>query len=146
MSMFDASPRFGQTGAMAWGMQGRAAGDARRLALALLLMFALLMRGSIPAGWMPDLDGRTAGGLVICTGHGEAVLHGKSGPAAPLRSQHHDVCAFSGLGSAPTAHASPLPPATAFERMLAAAPAPSGLRASPPRHREQAARAPPQLI
>lgn len=116
--------------------------DARRLGVALLLLAAVVFRAAIPTGWMPDARDR---GLVICTGHGELVLHGKSGPAAPHSADRHDVCAFAGLGSAPTPPTPGLSAPAAYVRVSAEAPPRAGFLAFPPRHREQAARAPPRL-
>jgi hypothetical protein len=123
--------------------RGRTFGEARGPGLALLLLAAIIFRAAIPAGWMPNAQDR---GLVICTGHGELVLHGKAGPAAPHSADRHDVCAFAGLGSAPTPEAPVMEAPLAFARAGVERPARAAFIAVCPRHREQAARAPPRLV
>lgn len=128
---------------MTWSWRGRPFEEARRLGLALLLLAAVVLRAGVPAGWMPDARD---GGLVICTGHGELVLRGGSGPTAPQPAKHHEPCAFSGLGSAPTPDAPALTPPASVVRPAAEAPVSKGRLAVAPRHRDQAARAPPRPI
>ena len=125
------------------GESGAAA--SRRLILAGLLLLALVFRAAVPAGWMPSADGAS---LVICTGTGPAVVHldGKGEPTKPRTADRHDVCAFAGLGAAP-----PEPPAvlTAPSQTAQIARLDAGYETTarlPPRHRDQAARAPPALI
>lgn len=145
-SLFDQILRMGESGAMSPGLQGRAAREARRFAWVVLLLVAVVVRAAIPAGWMPKLDGAQGGELVICTGGGQVVLHGKDGPPSPHRSGHHEVCAYASPGSAPTAEAPVLHTPTGFELTSTEATAPEGVQPSAPRHRDQAARAPPRLI
>ena len=81
-----------------------------RSGLAAILVVALLLRGLIPAGMMPDF--RAPNGvirLVICTGYGPMELPAdqatgqpvKADPSAPASPLHHpvethDLCPFAG--------------------------------------------------
>lgn len=133
-------------------MQGRLGhggtrAQAARVALPLLLLFAVFLQALIPQGYMPNVDGAPGGSpIVICTGDGMRMAP-PAGDKAPVHRQpHHDVCAFA--GHAPVAGPAPilaLAPVVFVRRIAPALPeaaAPPGLR----RHREQAARAPPRLI
>lgn len=76
-------------------------GMARRLAPWLLLL-ALLLRGMIPAGFMPNMDPANGKGfLVICTAAGEATIttdgDGGDGSAAPTDTGHQGLCPFMTL-------------------------------------------------
>jgi hypothetical protein len=115
-----------------------------RLALFIALLCAVSLRLLTPPGWMPNLDSRTAGPLVICTGDGvqrgqpaDPAFHGHAGKGRP------QVCAFAGLAldTAPQVAdlATPLALPRAAARLL---PADQNQRA-PLRRRPQAARAPP---
>jgi hypothetical protein len=131
---------------MARLMDGRATRLASaRFGAVLLLLVAVLVRGLIPAGFMP---GRLADGapIVICTGAGTQVLHAKS-PAAPSRGpRHHEACAFAGLAAAPAPPAQAAPERVAFVVEAAATATALQEAHAPPRHRPQAARAPPIRI
>ncbi len=77
---------------------------ARRLAPWLLLL-ALLLRGMIPAGFMPNLDPENGKGfLVICTGSGMSTIatggdgdNGGDGKAAPADTGHQGLCSFMAM-------------------------------------------------
>ena len=72
----------------------------RRLAPWLLLL-ALLLRGIVPAGFMPNMDPENGKGfLVICTAAGEATIttDGDGGDkAAPADTGHQGLCPFIAL-------------------------------------------------
>ena len=130
----------------AW-LRGRVEG---RVIAGWLLLFALVMRAAIPAGWMPNTSGVGNAPLIICSadrpGHPEKSP-AKTPPGAPHGSaDRHEACAFSGVGAAPAPAVATIsgPP----EALLPAEPAP--LRARPAHdargHREQAARAPPLQV
>jgi hypothetical protein len=120
-------------------------GASARFGAVLVLLVAVLVRGLIPAGFMP---GRLADGapIVICTGAGTEVVHAKSAPGEPQRSQHHDVCAFAGMAAAPTPPAQAAPQPLVFAVEAAATATALQEAAAPRRHRPQAARAPPIRI
>lgn len=77
---------------------------ARRLAPWLLLL-ALLLRGMIPAGFMPNMDPANGKGLlVICTASGLSTIapdgdggDGGDGKAAPPDTGHQGLCPFMAL-------------------------------------------------
>lgn len=72
----------------------------RRLA-GMLLFCALLLRGMIPGGYMPDFDAADGQGfLVICSGVGERLLpvDGDGDGAAPADTHQEGLCAFAMLG------------------------------------------------
>lgn len=67
-----------------------------------LLLLALLLRGMIPGGFMPNTDAAPGEGwLVICTSAGLKSVHpdGGDGAAGPLDSHPQGVCAFSLLAA-----------------------------------------------
>lgn len=69
-----------------------------------LLLLALLLRGMIPGGFMPNPDASSGEGwLVICTSAGLKSIHPDGdGAAGPVDSHPQGVCAFSLLaGVAP---------------------------------------------
>lgn len=82
---------------MARGILISATGFARRLAPWLLLL-ALLLRGMIPAGYMPNMDpGIGKGWLVICTGVAAANPSGdddNGGAKMPADTGHAGLCPF----------------------------------------------------
>jgi len=127
------------------GAASRARGTRTQVAAVLLLLFALILRAGVPAGWMPDASG--AGPLVICTGAGPAVLQAHAGhpPAAPHSTTHHEACAFAGLGAAPPPPAQLIVAAAIASPLSLQGPALSP-PASQPRHRPQTARGPPVQV
>jgi len=117
-----------------------------RHALLHLALAAMILRGFLPAGWMPNLQegGQTA--LVICTMDGAVVemsgkaLPGKDDPRA------HESCPFAAAAQIAPAHdfialAAPELSQSAAPRQLA-----SGLEARPASYFQPASRAPPSLI
>jgi hypothetical protein len=70
-----------------------------------LILCALLVRMTVPAGWMPSVDGAGITHISLCTGAGtqeawidsKGVIH-KSDPAPTQHSDH--PCVFSGLSAA----------------------------------------------
>ncbi len=72
----------------------------RRFA-AWLLLAALVLRGLIPAGFMPNLDtGNGQGWLVICTGAGERSIKlddGTGGQHGPVDQHQQGLCPFAAL-------------------------------------------------
>ncbi|HEX4160832.1 MAG TPA: DUF2946 family protein [Rhizomicrobium sp.] len=88
--------------------------SCRALALSLAVL-AMVVRGLVPAGWMPDMDG--SGRVVICTGQGPMRPASGSHRGHTLPDRGDRICPF-----AAAAHQSP-PPAFA----AAPKPIPSGL-------------------
>lgn len=89
----------------------------------MLALVATLLRGLLPAGWMPDLHAGPGAPLVICTMDGFKRL-----PAAPQHAPHDDQdhasapCPFA--AAAPLAPPAPAP--TLFQpSVLAFAPLPA---------------------
>jgi hypothetical protein len=117
-----------------------------RLALIIALLCAVSLRLLTPPGWMPNLEGRAAGPLVICTSDG--VHRGR--PADPASHGHaekggHEVCAFAGLAldTAPQVAALAAPLGLSH---AAAMPLPvDQIQRAPLWRRPQAARAPPLI-
>lgn len=68
-----------------------------------LLLCALLLRGLIPGGYMPNLDPADGRGfLVICTSIGERTLQPDghdADTAVQADSKQHGLCAFAMLGA-----------------------------------------------
>jgi hypothetical protein len=114
----------------------------------LLLLLALLVRGVTPAGWMPNPQGALGSPFVICTADGaHTVLLDRDGhPSKPTTGERHDVCAFAGHHATPAAQAWLHLGSTRAEALALAQRAPAAPPASPPRHRDQAPRAPPILV
>ncbi|MDB5417920.1 MAG: hypothetical protein JWP50_1339 [Phenylobacterium sp.] len=112
------------------------------------MLMAIGLRGTIPAGWMPNTQGLLNAPLVICTATGSQVIaaHDPKGHAPAPPRQQHDHCAFAGLGSAPPPAPIGLPAPFALADIAVAdrpgAAAPVAARG----HREQAPRAPPTLV
>jgi hypothetical protein len=115
-----------------------------RIAAALVLALAVLVRGLIPSGWMPSPSG---GPLIICSA--QAPGHGHLGdkPTGPAKDAAHEGCVFAAAATAP-------PPDLAIELRAregpAAVPPPniavqSGAPVTP-RLREQSPRAPPLKV
>ncbi|MFV3131677.1 DUF2946 family protein [Niveispirillum sp. KHB5.9] len=73
------------------------AGSARCLAPWLLLL-ALLLRGMIPGGYMPNTDPDNGKGwLVICTGAGSSMIQTGDGDDAPVDTGHQGLCPFMAM-------------------------------------------------
>ncbi|THD79369.1 MAG: DUF2946 domain-containing protein [Phenylobacterium sp.] len=119
----------------------------RRLGLALVLLMAVVVRALAPAGWMPNTAGLGGSFLVICTGTGSEVIRlGKAdGPAKPHSTDRHGPCAFAGLVSAPPSSAVALAEPRELLRTARLEPTSEAAPTARLRHREQAARAPPEL-
>jgi disulfide bond formation protein DsbB len=66
-----------------------------------VLLLAVLLRGIVPAGWMPAL-GPEGPQLVICTAEravaAPADWDAAAGHEVPAQSGDHEPCAFAGLG------------------------------------------------
>jgi hypothetical protein len=71
----------------------------RTFALSLAIL-AMVLRGLLPVGWMPDSDG--SGRIVICTGHGPARSAPDPQRGHTLPDRGDKVCPF-----AAAAHHSP---------------------------------------
>lgn len=96
----------------------------RRLAIALLVLPALLLRGLIPVGFMPEVDARGGISIALCPGEtalpdnaaraplghqhdSHAHQHGShSSPGAP-GATHHAPCLFAASGAAAVTPAMP---------------------------------------
>lgn len=64
----------------------------------LFALAAMVLRGVLPAGWMPQAPADNGAFLTICSPHGVVHLAGDPGekPTAPAKSsQHADVCPFA---------------------------------------------------
>lgn len=73
--------------------------DMRQLA-GMLLFCALLLRGMIPGGYMPNFDAADGQGfLVICSSIGERVLPVDGRDAAPADTHQDGLCAFAMAGT-----------------------------------------------
>jgi len=114
----------------------------------LLLLAALLVRGITPAGWMPNPQGLAGSPFVICTADGvhTAAADRDGHPPRPANGERHDVCAFAGPHAAPTAEAALGLGSAAAEPVVVAQRPPAAAPANAARHRDQAARAPPNLV
>lgn len=114
-----------------------------RLAWLVALLCAVSLRLLTPPGWMPNLDGRAAGPLVICTGDGVQPAP----PADPASHAHdkrgHEVCAFAGYALDAAPHAAALVAPLASPQTAAAPRLADQNRIAPLWRRPQAARAPP---
>lgn len=79
----------------------RSIGSLARRGAAWTLLLALLLRGMIPGGFMPNIDpGNGKGWLVICTGMGEASIQlddDDGAPAAPADTAHQGLCPFMAM-------------------------------------------------
>lgn len=91
---------------------------------AYMLLLAMLVRGLVPAGWMPASSGGAP--LAICTLHGLQIVDtapkGQPSPQRDTAPAAHDICPFAAaahLTLGPAAPAAPLP------QVMAYAPAPS---------------------
>jgi len=113
---------------------------ARTIALALALS-AVLLRGLLPAGWMPNAGGGP--GLTICTLNGLRHINLSGEPAHT--PQHHTVCPFAAAPPLASADAPvlALTPSFAFLHTAILKRADSVARASA--YDVHAARAPPIL-
>lgn len=118
----------------------------RRFA-AWLLLAALVLRGLIPAGFMPNLEtGNGQGWLVICTGAGERSVKlddGAGSQHGPVDQHQQGLCPFAALiGFTPilllAALLLPLLPHRRIRPLTATVPLPRFLACAPP-----GARAPP---
>lgn len=65
-----------------------------------LLLLALLLRGMIPGGYMPNIDPDNGKGwLVICTGAGSSLIQADGGDGdAPVDTGHQGLCPFMAMG------------------------------------------------
>lgn len=74
-------------------------GSVARSVAGWLLLCALLLRGVIPGGYMPNftLD-QSRGFLVICSGSTVAVPSGQDDTHAPADTHQNGLCAFAMLG------------------------------------------------
>lgn len=64
----------------------------------LFALAAMVLRGVLPAGWMPQAPADNGAFLTVCSPHGVVHLAGDPGekPTAPAKSsQHADVCPFA---------------------------------------------------
>ena len=120
---------------------------AHRPVAAALLLLALLVRGLVPAGWIP-MVGADGAGLVICSSAGATAA--PAGIFLPGEQQapvaDHSPCAFAGLGTPLLPAAFPL--AFSFAAiLLSTAPAtgPPAAPASPRDNLRPPAQAPPTL-
>ena len=112
-----------------------------------LALLALILRGFMPTGWMPNVQNPGESLFVICTMDGPVqafdgkALPGKDDPRA------HETCPFAAAAAAlaPPVDFIPLAapdlPETAAPRLLATAPA-----ARAPPYSQASSRAPPSLI
>ena len=115
-----------------------------RIAAALVLALAVLVRGLIPAGWMPSPVG---GPLIICSAQSLGHSHKGDKPSGPAKDATHEACVLGAAGMAP-------PPALAIdlratERLAIVSPANIAVQSSAPatpRVREQSPRAPPLMV
>lgn len=80
----------------------------------LIALVAMVLRGVLPAGWMPQAPADNGAFLTICSPNGVIHLAGDpaSKPTAPAKSsQHSDVCPFAaGLHTFDLAAAATLAP------------------------------------
>jgi hypothetical protein len=113
---------------------------ARTIALALALS-AVLLRGLLPAGWMPNAGG--APGLTICTLNGLRHINLPGEPAH--NPQHHTVCPFAAAPPLASADAPVLPMAQSFAFLDSANPEHADALARASAYDVHAARAPPSL-
>lgn len=66
----------------------------------MVLVCALLLRGMIPGGYMPNFDvGDGQGFLVICSSIGEQVIPSDDENQAPADTLQDGLCAFAMLGT-----------------------------------------------
>ena len=125
-------------------------GWARRPWLLFLLLAAVLLRAATPPGWMPNPQGALGAPLVICTGDGSHLVQfdrdGRPAEPRPQSAQGHDLCAFAGHQAAPALQAAWVSGPAGFVAFAPAALAAQAAPARLPRHREQAARAPPTRV
>ena len=107
----------------------------------------MILRGFLPAGWMPNLQGESPTALVVCTMEG-AVME-EAGKPVPSKNdpRAHETCPFAGaVPLAPPSNefavlAAPELSESAAPRTLAA-----GFNAQAPPYSQPASRAPPALI
>ncbi|MBP7339776.1 DUF2946 family protein [Niveispirillum sp.] len=72
----------------------------RRLA-GMMLLCALLLRGMIPGGYMPDFGmGEGTGFLIVCSGTGDLTIVDPDGGQAPADTHQDGLCAFAMLANA----------------------------------------------
>lgn len=114
-----------------------------RLVLLIALLCAVSLRLLTPPGWMPNIDGRAGGPLVICTADGtHAVPPADHGPHAPAKTAHA-VCAFAGLALGARPDPAAVAPPLAAPLAAAAPRLGHQVRLAPAWRRPQAPRAPP---
>lgn len=66
----------------------------------MVLFCALLLRGMIPGGYMPNFDGAEGQGfLVVCSSIGERVVPADDDNTAPADTHQDGLCAFAMLGT-----------------------------------------------
>jgi hypothetical protein len=109
----------------------------RSLAAALALA-AMLMRGLLPAGWMPNPDGVAGGPLIICTMGAPLHVH----PAHAPQDDSGKVCPFAVMAHLAAA-ASPVAIAQPVFTAWRVAPPADYRRQIAPRARAYSSRAPP---
>lgn len=111
---------------------------ARSCAL-LLALSAVLLRGLLPAGWMPNTSGTP--GLTICTINGLRHVPTPGGPAHG--PQHQSVCPFAAAPPLASADAPVLALARSFAFTHAAKPERADVFVRASAYDVHAARAPP---
>ena len=105
----------------------------------VLMLVALLMRATVPQGWMPNVDAFADGSpIIICSSTGQAhILVGEDGQPLPAGQQDQDAaahqppCAFSAIAGLSLPLGSfilTLPSSHAFEHAMADARAPAVAR------------------
>ncbi|MBP7340658.1 hypothetical protein [Niveispirillum sp.] len=66
----------------------------------MLLFCALLLRGMIPSGYMPDFNAAEGQGfLIICSGNAAQAVAGSDDGMAPADTHQQGLCAFAFLGA-----------------------------------------------
>jgi hypothetical protein len=108
----------------------------------LVLFAAVFARAVTPAGWMPNPAGDLGVPFVICTAAG-GHLAGHGGAPAKPPGERHDTCVYAGHHAAPGGAEIAVAGSTRLALIEPARPAPVAEIVQAPRHREQAARAPP---
>ncbi len=129
------------------GMTSNSIFHMRQLA-GMILLCALLLRGLIPSGYMPNVEpGNGQGLLTICYGKSAPVVPDVDDGQAPTDTHQQGLCAFAMLGGVVPVLALVglllvwLPPGLIRFQWVALAPALRRLSCAPP-----GARAPPSFI
>jgi hypothetical protein len=108
----------------------------------MLALSAVLLRGLLPAGWMPNANG--APGLTICTINGPRHIPTPGEPAH--KPQHQSVCPFAAAPPLASADAPVLALAPSLAFANAAKSERANVFAHTPGYDVHAARAPPSLV